>query len=675
MKKILIVFLCICALISLAACKKDDKESEASSNAQSEIENKYNLAENIQDGVILHAWNWSYKTIEENLEEIADAGFSAVQTSPVQQPKSYNALATSVKQSWWKLYQPISFSIGNAWLGAKADLTSLCAKAKEFGIKIIVDIVANHMANDQSYEGYSSQIEQYEPTIYKNCETFFRPYKDSTGTNISTGDGNAYYVTQGSLGGLPDLDTSNEYIQERVISLLKECVDCGVSGFRFDAAKHIETPDDGEYASDFWPNVINTTKDYAQETYKRDIYCYGEILNTPGNGRKDTSYTPYMSITDNATSNNITLGCANRKIGGVYSGAKNFMRKVNADKIVLWVESHDTYMNNSTTYLSTKVINKAWSVVANRNGATALYFARPGDAGMGECGNYNWMSQEVSVINKFHNFFTGVEGIVTRFESEDDENFLINERVSNDKTGVIITRIEPNYDLETNIVENIPVANMPDGKYIDHISGNEFVIENGLATGECSDSDIIVLYDQEPQEIRAKIPEISYYSETNYFYQGGSTEVIISVENSDNVYYQIDGGEKKALPQNKTISVDKECNITITAEGYVNIIKNIEIGIPEKREGYWCIGGVAGNISENQQVYAWVWANGADGTWREVEFVDNYYYIEQRQGDYGMLLAYFNAGTKITDASWDLAPAQTQDMGVPLNDNVVYTAK
>ena len=285
MRKLLIIFLSVFTIFSLISCSFGNNNNKTN-DEKSEIKNEYNLAENIQDGVILHAWNWSYKTIENNLEAIADAGFSAVQTSPVQQPKSYNALATSVKQSWWKLYQPLSFSIGDAWLGDKDDLTSLCDKANDYGIKIIVDIVANHMANDQSYEGYSSQIEQYEPTIFKNPETYFRPYKDSTGTNISTGDGSAYLVTQGSLGGLPDLDTSNEYIQERVTSLLKECVDCGVSGFRFDAAKHIETPDDGAYASDFWPNVINTTKDYAKNKYKRDIYCYGEILNTPGSGRK-----------------------------------------------------------------------------------------------------------------------------------------------------------------------------------------------------------------------------------------------------------------------------------------------------------------------------------------------------------------------------------------------------
>ena len=43
----------------------------------------YGLTENIEDGAILHCFSWSFKTIKESLEDIAAAGFSAIQTSPV----------------------------------------------------------------------------------------------------------------------------------------------------------------------------------------------------------------------------------------------------------------------------------------------------------------------------------------------------------------------------------------------------------------------------------------------------------------------------------------------------------------------------------------------------------------------------------------------------------------
>jgi len=52
------------------------------------VEDGY-LVDNIQDGLILHAWNWSMSVIEEHLEDIAIAGFSAVQISPMQPQKDY----------------------------------------------------------------------------------------------------------------------------------------------------------------------------------------------------------------------------------------------------------------------------------------------------------------------------------------------------------------------------------------------------------------------------------------------------------------------------------------------------------------------------------------------------------------------------------------------------------
>lgn len=231
-----------------------------------------NLAINVQDGVILHAWNWSYKDIEKNLDKIAYAGFSAVQTSPVQQPKGYSDTDSAISSSWWKLYQPISFSIGNAWLGTKAELKSLCQKAEDYNIKIIVDIVANHMANVDGYNGISQEIEKYEPKIYQNRNYYFRPYKDENNINFSASDASVKNVCQGSLGGLPDLNTNDSYIQERVLSLLKECIDCGVDGFRFDAAKHIETSEDGDYSSNFWDVVINGANDYT----KNDLFFMGK---------------------------------------------------------------------------------------------------------------------------------------------------------------------------------------------------------------------------------------------------------------------------------------------------------------------------------------------------------------------------------------------------------------
>ena len=45
--------------------------------------NQYGLLDQVEGGLILHCWCWSFNTIKANLEKIAEAGYTAVQTSPI----------------------------------------------------------------------------------------------------------------------------------------------------------------------------------------------------------------------------------------------------------------------------------------------------------------------------------------------------------------------------------------------------------------------------------------------------------------------------------------------------------------------------------------------------------------------------------------------------------------
>lgn len=155
------------------------------------------LQDNVQNGVILQAFCWSYSEIEKNIEAIAAAGYSAIQTSPVQQPKDVSS-STDIAGQWWKLYQPVSFSIAdNSWLGNKNDLKSLCTAAHKYGVKIICDVVTNHLgASDDSYLQLAADVKKYEPTIWgsnggtRNSNYFHQ--------NFSTaGDGSVQSVVQG----------------------------------------------------------------------------------------------------------------------------------------------------------------------------------------------------------------------------------------------------------------------------------------------------------------------------------------------------------------------------------------------------------------------------------------------------------------------------------------------
>ena len=112
-------------------------------NVATDLESGYHLADNVQDGVILHCFDWTYQQIIDELPDIAKAGFSSVQTSPAQ-------LAVKGNSIWYYLYQPNCFAVGDSGLGSEADLKRLCTEADKYGIKVIVDVVANHLAGDHS---------------------------------------------------------------------------------------------------------------------------------------------------------------------------------------------------------------------------------------------------------------------------------------------------------------------------------------------------------------------------------------------------------------------------------------------------------------------------------------------------------------------------------------------
>ena len=162
-------------------------------------------------------------------------------------------------------------------------------------------------------------------------------------TNTTNWD-DRYDVTQHCMSGLPDLNTANKELQNIILGYLKELVDAGVDGFRFDGAKHIETPiDNAAFASDFWPTVVGGAESYAQSQYGKDLYVYGEVLDTTG-GVSLTGYTQYMAVTDNSWGNSLRKNIE----AGNAALAAGYDKAADASVLVLWAESHDTYMTDDS---------------------------------------------------------------------------------------------------------------------------------------------------------------------------------------------------------------------------------------------------------------------------------------------------------------------------------------
>jgi alpha-amylase len=530
-----------------------DKPTEAPTDAPIVTPDKdvldYGLADRTAEGAILHCWNWSYNNIKEHMQEIAQAGFSSIQTSPIQQAKDYtyegkvytnvgtpNGTGGSDGQ-WWKLYQPVTFNIcdnGQSFLGTKDEFKQMCEEAEKYGVKVIVDVVANHLGNISGWKNSMSDITPQVGEYWKSDMMTDETYWHINSIQCWMSDGRSD-LTLGTIG-MPDLNTADKRVQNMVLDFLKECVDCGADGFRFDAAKHIETPDDSaSIASDFWPTVINGIREYADH----ELFIYGEILNTPGDNFSINNYTKYMSVTDSATGDNRRNDVRYKNA----SSAANPGYSYDASKCVVWNESHDTYVGAGSSYLATDtMIKQTWAIIAARKEATPLFLARSyyseklvDDKGnkkstsslvqteMGDVGTMTFSDPSVAAVNNFKNAFIGQSEHVSCKDSV--------VYVERGTTGAVIVNLNGAGTV------NLKAYSMKNGTYTDRVSGNIFTVEGGFIKGEVIGKDgIAVIYETET------VP----YAELSK--QGGTlsedqAEITITLKNGTNGTYSIDGGK------------------------------------------------------------------------------------------------------------------------------------
>lgn len=484
-------------------------------------DNKYGLKDNIQDGVILHCFDWTLADIQEEIPNIAKAGFTAVQTSPVHERAGKGSV-------WYDVYRPYDFKIGNG-LGTEADLTALCAKAHEYGVKVIVDVVANH-------------------TDHPNVAARL---KDESLYHERFGVGNwhdRHQVTFGMIG-MWDLDTNNPTVQAIIKQYIQDLKACGVDGIRWDAIKHIALPSEGD---SFMQNVVD-----------QDMYNYGEILDGTGGDDKTLfpEYQTYMSITDNGYGN----GFADSFAGGSINGSVgNFnQRNAKTEKLVYWGESHDTYANDGgqSKNKSQNVIDRAYAVVAGNNGATALYFSRPAqkaknDIKFGDKGSVHFKDAEVAQVNYMHNACAGEPNYYVKGDG-------VCAQVR--KSGAIIV-------LGRGSDRDVTVANgagdgkwLKPGTYKDMVGGGAFTVNASTISGHVGESGIAVIYNAGPIVLP---PEVVFNPADGTAFSDETLTVTATPLNAVSAWIQVNDGAKQDFTADKQFTVGADVsygkNVTIT---------------------------------------------------------------------------------------------------------------
>ena len=554
-QKIISVVLSFCMIMSCFAISGISASAAGVSDSTSASAGESTGSQYAQDTIggsnVLHCFNWTYNNIKANLADIAEAGYTAVQTSPVQQPKDYSASYHTMSDEWWKMYQPLNLDIaeeGTTYLGSPDDLQELCEAADTYGIKVIVDIVANHLANNGTDGGGFSHV-----NVNVDPDLYYSKYFHSSTSAINYNSRQS--ITQDHLG-MPDLNTGNSYIQQKVLKLLKDCVDLGVDGFRFDAAKHIEVPtDSSSFASGFWSTVINGIK-----AYKDDVYVYGEVLGSAG--IDISNYTTYMSVTDDEASSTARGGVTGSNAASLAS--YSYPKGAGDSKSVLWVESHDTYMDGSTSSLTSSQITKTWAIVGARAKSTGLFLARP-NATMGAAStDTTWKNTAVAEVNKFKNFFDGTSEYMA---SSGKVAY-----VERGTQGVVIS----NLGSSTSI--SVPAHQIADGTYTDQISGNTFTVSGGTISGKVGSTGVAVVYN--PDDVIV-IPTVNpddtynvYLKPNSNWMQANARFAVYMFNDSGNAWVdmtaQSDGCYKASIPTAYTNIIFCRMNGSTTTNSWDN---------------------------------------------------------------------------------------------------------
>lgn len=491
-KRITGLVLCISILISCFAFGAI--QTSAADTSKNTAGADYGLPAKIEDGNILHCFNWKYNDIKNELKSIAEAGFTAVQTSPAQPGD------TSGK--WYWLYQPTGFYINYNDLGSRSDLQNLCTEAKKYGIKVVVDIVANHLTGDHG----KIQNDLKDGKYWHNRG------------KVSNWDDRSQ-VTQCNIGDYADLKTEDSYVQGVVKKYLNDLKSIGVSGFRFDAAKHIGLPSEGD---NFFKMVKNV-----------GVWSYGEILDNPGGGSKAADvmkeYTSYISVNDCNYSGELT---GSMRDGKVVTNIGHWSKKgVDATKLLYMGETHDTYSNNGnegwTKNLKQGVIDRAYALAGSRADAHALYLSRPNSSDResiyaGSKGSTHYKSKEVAAVNHFKNALIGRKQSYT---TGDGCDVLCREG------GAVI--VSANGNSGTKTVPNADGLVKP-GTYTDEVSGSKWTVTSTTITGSLGGTGIAVFYSTEPAG-----PSASATASTTY--KTDTFKVTLSFDNATSAQYSING--------------------------------------------------------------------------------------------------------------------------------------
>lgn len=524
------------ALIS--GCDKDSTSTPENVNT---AENK--TADSIEAGTILQCFCWDFNTIKESMADIAAAGFTSVQTSPINEclEGENGGMELYGNGKWYYHYQPTDFKIGNYQLGTREEFKAMCEEADKYGISVLVDVIANHTTPET--DAVSQDLIE---AGGGSLETLYHKGNANDLNNYSS----RLDCTTYKMGGLPDINTERPSFQDYFFEFINDCIDCGADGFRYDTAKHIGLPDDPKeddgFENNFWEKATTSVKNADS------LFIYGEVLQ--GNNDRIKDYISAIGRTTASTYGSKIRSAVNNNVLSPGSVSDYWLGDIDPN-VVTWVESHDNYINDGTAYSYTnEQIILGWSIITARKDGTPLFFDRPYNSSMdniwgmnriGTQGDDFYKDSRVKAVNFFRTAMRGEEENLA--SPGDDTSALIIER--GNKGAVIV-------NTEGTLKTGFEIG-LADGTYVDRVDNKTtYTVSNGKLTSDADipENSVVVLYNEGYKETAASA-EVGVAEDTEFAYEGDSIDVTLTCSNTDNATYSIDGSEPVAFKDGDKLTI------------------------------------------------------------------------------------------------------------------------
>jgi alpha-amylase len=324
--------------------------------------------------VILHAFNWRYRTILEKLDEIQTAGYGAILIPP--------PLYTDPKgDQWWQRYQPKDYRVLLSYLGGKRDLEQLIAACHQASprLSVYADLVINHMANESRSDRLNfpgqMELDRYQKQADLYAEN--RLYGDLSQGLFSEGDFNQAGEIEGgewfdrgsvqfqNLSGLPDLKDADGVLKQQR-AMVHGLAQMGFDGFRVDAIKHI---------------TERMVDNLADEPELRNLFWFGEVL-TGSEYEEDIFLDPFLRETW-MSAYDFPLFRTIRAAFGFGGSLKALARPEQQDNALPWdravtfVINHDIPHNGGFRYwlLDPQDEHLAYAYILGRDGGVPLIYS------------------------------------------------------------------------------------------------------------------------------------------------------------------------------------------------------------------------------------------------------------------------------------------------------------